>query len=496
MVRGSEPKLLDAQVDPYDSAAMATAWVSDMLVAKDLSMKFVPFLATEWTNSPDGKTWTFKLRKDVKFHDDTPFNAEAVKFNFERILDPKTQSAQSAAMLGPIDSMKVVDEFTFSITHKAPYPPFLDSLSEGFIAMWSPTAVKKFGPDEFQRHMVGSGPFKLVEYKPAEQYVFERNPNYNWPPAFYKNQGPAYLEKVTLRWINEVGTAMNVFRAGEADVMIGFPPQNIPDYRINKDFTIVKASRVGSPVLFVMNTSKAPFDDLKVREALQHAMSGEQVVKVVLANEGGVATRGVMYPGSPCYWPGAETLRPYDLTKAKALLEEAGWKAGADGLRAKGGQKLQVTLVNSFSTELGPIVQAQLREAGVDAKIDQVPGPIQLERAGTGDFNLIIQHMAYSDPGVLDMLYNSKNERPGGWSWTRFKDAKLDAFLDEAQMTVDATKRCELFTEAQKIIAQNAIVLPLYGGYSIAVIPNNVKDIGFGPRPTMEFWLQDAYFEE
>ena len=132
----------------------------------------------------------------------------------------------------------------------------------------------------------------------------------------------------------------------------------------------------------------------------------------------------------------------------------------------------------------------------MDAKIDQVPGPIQLERAASGDFNLIIQHMAYVDPGVLDMLYNSKNLKPGGWSWTRFKDAKLDALLDEAMVTVDLAKRCELLTEAQKIIVNNAIVMPYYGSYSIMVMTSNVKDLDFGPRPNVDLWVQDTYVEK
>jgi peptide/nickel transport system substrate-binding protein len=177
-------------------------------------------------------------------------------------------------------------------------------------------------------------------------------------------------------------------------------------------------------------------------------------------------------------------------------LDQAGWKPGPDGIRVKDGKKLQISLVNSFTQELAPLVQAQMKEIGIDATIEQVPGPIQLERAASGDFNLLIQHMAYSDPGVLDMLYNSRNNKAGGWAWTRYLDPKLDQLLNDSDVTIDPQKRCDLLTQAQQIIAQNAIVLPYYGSYSIMVTNANVKDLNYGPRTTVEVWIQDAYVQK
>ncbi len=153
-------------------------------------------------------------------------------------------------------------------------------------------------------------------------------------------------------------------------------------------------------------------------------------------------------------------------------------------------------MVNAFVPELGPIVQAQLREIGTDAKIEQVPGPIQLERAISGEFHTIYQHMAYSDASVLDMLYNSRNMRSGGWSWTRYQDPRLDRLLNESTVTVDQTKRCQLLTDAQKIIMEQALVLPLYGRKQIAVMANKVRGFAFGPRPNVDAWLADTYIEK
>jgi len=491
-----EIKLLDAQVWGSGEAAMISSWTSDMLVGRDKDGSFKPYLATEWQVSGDGKTWTLKLRKDVKFQDGTPFNAEAVKFNFDRILDPATQSMQSASMLGPVASTEVVDPYMFRINYKEPFPRFLDSISQGYFPMWSPTAVKKYGPDDFSRHMVGTGPFILKEHKPGDRYVFARNPDYNWAPAYMKHQGPAYLEELTIRFIGEAVTAVASLKNGEADVVMRFPEALVAEFRDDPKYTVLDGANTGSPVLLVMNTKNPPLDDLKVRQALEYSVNQEQMIKTVMRGEAIVA-KGVMYPGSSCYWKDAAAMYPYDTTKAKALLEEAGWKTGADGIREKGGKKLQVNLVlHSAYSQIGPVVQAQLKDVGADAKIDVVPGAIQMERGTKGDFHLIFQHMTYSDPGVLDMLYNSKNAQPGGWSWTGYVDPKLDDLLNKSAVIVDLAKRCELLTEAQKIIAQNALVLPMYGRKQLVVMTSSVKDFSFGGRAAVDVWLYDTWVEK
>jgi peptide/nickel transport system substrate-binding protein len=490
---GEEPKLIDAQIDPFDPAALTCTWVADTLVSIDAEGNYIPSLATEWTTSEDGLTWTFTLRSDVTFHDGTPFNAAAAKANFDRILDPASASAQAAATLGPVVSTTAVDDVTFEVVHSAPWVPFLDSISKGFIPMWSPTALEEYGLDQFSLHLVGTGPFRAKEIRPAEQYVFERNPDYAWGPAHTQNTGAPYLEEITVRWILENTTAIAALQAGEANVVIGYPAEALTEIE-GGDYQIVSAELTGSPTLYVMNTAKAPLDDLTVRKALQHAINQDEIVEV-LWNGQAIATEGVMYPASPCYWAEAESLYPHDPDAAKTLLTEAGWTMGSDGVMEKDGTKLQVTIVNAFVEDLGTIVQSQLADIGVEATIELVTGPIQLERAASGDFNLIFQHFAYTDPGVLNILYNSANNKPGGWSWTRYQDPTLDDLLNRSTTTLDEVQRCELLTQAQQIVAEQALVLPLYGRYYVFVMAPEVKDFVVGPRPRMDAWLTDAYVE-
>jgi peptide/nickel transport system substrate-binding protein len=179
------------------------------------------------------------------------------------------------------------------------------------------------------------------------------------------------------------------------------------------------------------------------------------------------------------------------------MLDEAGWVMGDDGVREKDGEKLALTFVNaSWAEDLGPIIQSQINAVGADVTIDLVPGPIQLERAQSGDFHTIYLHMSYADTGgVLDLLYHSRNQGPGGWSWGNYKDPELDALLDEANITVDQEKRCELLVDAQKIIAEQALVLPTFGSFRNFAAAENVKGLSFGPRPNVDLWLHDVYVE-
>jgi peptide/nickel transport system substrate-binding protein len=359
--------------------------------------------------------------------------------------------------------------------------------------MWSPTAVQKYGPDEYQRHLTGTGPWMLKEYKPADHYTFVKNPDYNWAPKYFKHNGPPYVDTITLRWVKETTTAVASFKAGEANMVLGFPAANTPDFRNDSKFTVYSLPYMGSPVILVCNVTNPPLDDLKVRQALEYAINSQEMVKVLTKGEA-IVTRGVLYPATPGYWKDAENLYPYDPEKGKSVLKDAGWTLGSDGIMTKNGQKLSLATVIAFTNDLAPIVQAQLKQVGVDAKTEIVPGPVQLDRAVKGDFHLMYLHFAYTDPGVLDILYNSKNNKPGGWSGSRDKDDKQDSLLDQAQQTVDVNKRLELFTEVQKIIFNQALILPLYGNLRITATSNKVKGFEFGPRPNSEIY--DVYIEK
>ncbi|MGQ9583832.1 MAG: ABC transporter substrate-binding protein [Anaerolineae bacterium] len=483
----SEPALLDAQIDPYHETGLIDSFLTDSLVCRDPeTMEIKPWLATDWETSADGLTWTFHLRKDVKFHDGTPFNAEAVKYNLDRILAPETMSVEAAARLGPVKSVEVVDEFTVRITHERPYAPFLDSFSILMEPMWSPTALKQYGYEEFPKHLVGTGPFMFKENVPKDHVTVVRNPDYNWPPTCVDHKGPAYLNSFTFKWVSEAAVRGGIVKTGEAHGA-DLPAQYVSDYEGDPNYQVVTGYQPGSGLQWVMNTAKPPLDDIRVRKAILHAVVREPINKMLYADRY-LPSYGPMIPGTACYWEGAETLYPYDLDKANALLEEAGWKLNpATGIREKDGQPLQVRWTALHHEEMGEALKAQLKYIGIDLKVEKVAGPVQIDMATRRDFDLMYERQRGNDPVFLDMIWNSKNSGPGGWAWTGFKDAKLDEYLDKANVETDATKRCEYYVEAQKIIMENALTLGMFGQPRFWVLSKSVKGFQLGPTAWMYY---------
>src|SRR5262249_7501345 len=151
--------------------------------------------------APDGKAYIFRLRKGVKFHDGTPFDAEAVVFSFNRMKAPETKSQLAASLLGPYEGTAAIDDSTVRVSFREPYPAFMDALSYAWLAPVSPAAVRKFGAD-FGRNLVGTGPFRQKEWVPRDRYVIERNPEYTWGPSCFKHQGPALIEEITFRFLS------------------------------------------------------------------------------------------------------------------------------------------------------------------------------------------------------------------------------------------------------------------------------------------------------
>src|SRR5216683_654924 len=193
---------LDPQVTNYDSTIRITLNVCEPLVWEPEPGKFVPGLADSWDVTPDAKQYTFKLKKGVKFHDGTPFNAEAVKFTLDRVVDPATKAGQSHDQLGPYDHTEVVDDSTVKVVMKQSYAPLLTNLN-GYLGIVSPTAVQKMGMAEFARHPVGTGPFVFKEWVAKDHVTLVRNPDYNWASSFFKHRGAAYLDQVIYKIIPE-----------------------------------------------------------------------------------------------------------------------------------------------------------------------------------------------------------------------------------------------------------------------------------------------------
>jgi peptide/nickel transport system substrate-binding protein len=460
-----EPASLDGHIEPYQPAWLIDSFIADPLLILGPDGEFHPALAASWTSSENADEWTFNLRDDVKFQDGTPFDAEALKYNIERILHPDTRSAEMAARLGPVESIEIVDAKTVKFHYDEPWVTLLDALWR--MPVWSPTAAEKWGVEEFDKHLVGAGPFTLEEWVPNSHVTLERWEDYGGWNSISEHGGPAHLTKVTIHFIGEEAVLGNMVKTGDAHIAMNLPATYIGDYVDVDGFELVTGFQAGTGLQMVMNTRKPPFDILEFRRALLYG-TDQIAINDLLFDGTYLPSYGPLNTVHPCYWEGSEDRYPHDPDQAKALLEQAGYvDRDGDGIREAYGVRgvddgtplsFKWTVLNY--EEIGEAVQSQWRELGINLIVEMVPGPVQLERVNTREFDLIYERQRSPDPNLLEMVWNSAWDVVGGWAWTGFVDAELDETVRQLRVVPDPEARCELAKKAQRIIMDNALMLP------------------------------------
>lgn len=487
---------IDPHVDASSELGIPLTSVYDTLVYQDLDGRFVPGLAEQWEVSEDGLTYTFYLRRDVTFHDGTPFNAAAVQFNLDRIADPETRSRKAAGLLGPYEGTEVVDEFTVRVHFRQPHAAFLDAASQVYLGMVSPTAVQKWGA-EYQEHQVGTGPFRFKEYVPRDRLLLERNPDYAWAPAVYQHQGPAYLDEVEFRFFPDPASRVLALEAGQAHVMGEIPPQDAARLEESPDFDILRVPIPGQPLQFFINTEKPPTDDLRVRQALLYAADRAAIVQAVFRGTSAVAY-GPLSPVTWGYEPSVVQMYAHDPARAAALLEEAGWRdSDGDGVREKEGRPLRLEMILmswGYVPEVGQMLQAQFRQVGVDLQMQELAFPAAVAAAGEGQHHLAPMVFSSSDPGILSSTFHSANA-DAGFNWAKVRDAELDRLLDAGAQAVDEAQRLAFYAQAQRRIMDLALIIPVRDYVNLNGISVQVKGLRYDRRGWFP-WLYDVYLAD
>jgi peptide/nickel transport system substrate-binding protein len=286
----------------------------------------VPGLVEEWSVDETNTTWTLKLREGVTFHDGTPFNAEALKFNFDRIINPETASRKAAGLLlNPTTT--VVDEYTVEVKYDAPYGAFLDALSTPVLGIVSPASVEQYGAD-VGRNPVGTGPFKFVEWIAQDRIVLERNPDYNWAPPHMQHQGPVGFDQLIFRIIPEDVARVVALETGEIDALINLPREQVARFENDPAFGVEIAVVAGSPAMMILNGAKFPTDDPMVRQALQVAVNQDDLISAALFGVGQRAYSPISN-ANPCYDSSLESQYAYNPDQARTLLADAGLLSAA-----------------------------------------------------------------------------------------------------------------------------------------------------------------------
>jgi peptide/nickel transport system substrate-binding protein len=456
------PSGFDPHIHASSELGIPLRSVYDTLVFRDPNTgAFVPGLATEWTISSDRLTYVFKLRQDVTFHDGTRFDAAAVATNFERIFAPETGSQKAAFMIPSFESAEIVDSFSVKITLSEPFTPLLDSLSQVYFGMASPTALAQYDVETYQFHQVGTGPFRFVEYIPSDRLILERNPDYGWAPSIYQNLGPPNVEQIEFRFFTDPTTRSLALESGDAQIMGELLPTDAELMAGNMRVQVYPVPLPGQPLQFYLNTQRWPTNDLTVRRALLAGTNRNEIVDTVFRGFSPVAY-GPLSAVTQYFEPGLIDAFPYDFARARSLLESVGFAdADRDGVLEREGTPLQLDVVVppwGLLPQVAQLLEAQWEALGADVHLKQVPSfPALQSAAAEGEYSAIAFNLFGTDPSLLNQFFLSNTPL----NWARVESLDLDLWLTEAVHTTDPARRQSIYSDVQRRIMDLALIIPI-----------------------------------
>ena len=446
----AEPKALDpAAVTAVNDFRILMNMYDGLVRYKDGTLEVEPALATDWTISDDGTEYTFTLREGVTFHDGSAFDAEAVKFNFDRMLNEDhpyhdTGPFPLAFFFSAVEEVTVVDPQTVRFTLNAPYAPFLSNLAYPTGLIVSPAAVEEHGAD-FGRNPSGTGAFTFAEWRSNEAVVVEANPDY-W-------DGAPDLQAVVFRPITDANTRTAEMLAGGIDLMVEVPPVSLSEFQ-GDAYTLHE--QAGPHVWFlILNAKEGPFAEKAVRQAANYAVNKTALVENVLEGTAEVAAG----PTPPAFaWAYNESLEPYpyDPDMARDLLAEAGMEAPEVTFYVtEGGSGMLDPIA------MGTAIQADLEAVGFDVSIETYEWNTFLGNVNPGlEGKADMAEMAWmtNDPDTLPYLALRTDAWPdaGGFNSGYYSNEEVDRLLEEARVATDQDTRAELYKQMQEIVQEDA----------------------------------------
>ena len=480
----AEPKALDpAAVTAVNDFRILMNLYEGLVRYRDGTLEVEPALATAWTISEDGTEYTFTLREGVNFHDGSPFNAEAVKFNFDRMLNEDhpyhdTGPFPLSFFFSSIEETEVVDDMTVKFTLNAPYAPFLSNLAYPTGLLVSPAAVMEHGA-EFGRNPSGTGPFTFTEWRSNEAVVIEANAEY-W-------DGSPAMQAVVFRPITDANTRTAEMLAGGIDLMVEVPPVALSEFQ---DATYTVHEQAGPHVWFlILNAKEGPFADVRLRQAANYAINKEAIVNDVLEGTAEVAAG----PTPPAFaWAYNEALEPYpyDPDRARELIAEAGAE----------GAELTFYVTEGGSGMLDPIamgtaMQADLEAVGFDVSIETYEWNTFLGEVNPGlEGKADMAQMAWmtNDPDTLPYLALRTAAWPdqGGFNSGYYSNPQVDELLEQARVATDQDERAALYREMQEIVQEDAPWVFVANWKQNAVTNERVE--GFALQPSFFLLLKDV----
>jgi peptide/nickel transport system substrate-binding protein len=463
------------QLDPHKGTDIPSANVYhgkiyEGLVKQDENMDIQPALATEWEKL-DELTWEFKLREGVKFHDGTDFTADAVKKTIERVLDPEVASSR-AKLFEMITEIKIVDDYTIQFITEYPFAPLLANLSHYSGGIISPKAMEEHG-DQLGQNPTGTGAFKFDSWTPGAEIRLVKNDDY-WGDK-------AKVDSVVFKVIPEDATRIAMVETGEAHLAEPVPVTEVERIEASPTMKLNRSAGLGIDYIG-FNMNKKPYDDIRVRQAINLAVDTDMIIQGVYNNVGSTAT-APMGPGVWGHNPDLEAWG-YDVEKAKELLKEAGY---ADGF-----ETTIWTNDNKERIDVAEVVQSQLKGVGINAEIKVVEWGAYLEATANGEHDMFILGWSNmtgdADYNQYFLFHSEAHGNVGNRSF--YSNPRVDELIELGRRETDPAKRLEIYKEAQAIEMEEAPMIFLRNDENLVAVGEGVE--GFWMHPAGTHMITDV----
>lgn len=473
VANGADPVTLDIQATNDQATTRVAKQIYDTLIIQTNDLELVPGLATEWEEVEEN-LYEFKLREDVTFHNGEPFTAEDVEFTLRRAVE----SPQIGHIVGSIDpeTIEVVDEHTIRVGTTDTFGPFLTHLSHPAMGILNQDSVEEAGEDYGVTVAVGTGPFEFVEWVTGTHVIAERYDDY-WGEA-------PEIGRIEFMTIADPSVRLIELESGTAHIAYDIAPNDMAAIEDNSELTLINTPNLGAEYLGLNIQSDTPLEDVRVRQAIAHAVDVEAIVDTVYMGVGDQMAG----PINELVFGYNEDLEPYayDLEQAESLLEEAGYPGGGFTLSLYVGDNSQERI------QVSQVIAEALADIGITVEVSQMEWGAYLDATanGEGDMHLLGWTTVTTDAdyGLYPLFHSESFGAPGNRSF--YANDRVDELLDLGRYTTDQDLRAEYYQEAQEIIAEEVPWVFLQTRENVTGISNRVN--GFEHHPTGRYYLQEV----
>jgi peptide/nickel transport system substrate-binding protein len=480
-----DPLCVDPQQPGNNTALNVARQISDSLTDQNPETgAIVPWLATSWKSEDDSRVFTFTLRDGATFSDGTPVDADAVKANFEGIVKMGARATLASTYLAGLERIDAPDSHTVVVRFKESNAQFLQATSTMSMGLLSKATLAQSYEQRCQGHLIGSGPFILESFVHNQSIKLKRRDDYAWPSSLAAHAGKAYLEGIEFRVIPESGVRNGSLLSRQIDVNTSVQPQDEIILNLQK-LPILARSNPGLVYSLYPNESLPIGADVAVRRALVKGINRPELQAILSQYQ--LAATSLLAKTTPLYSDFSRDLA-YDPQGAAKLLDDAGWRVGADGIREKDGQRLAIQLEYWQAVTFLELIQQQLRAIGIDLQLKKsVIGQVNAKR-DSGVMPIQFYNLTRADPDILRTVFLA-----GGRNVNFRKPSQVDDLLARSSATLDTDVRRKLVDQASALLLHDGHVIPLVELATVGATGKNVHGLHYEASSRLQFfdtWIQ------